>query len=185
MTQAAIYCRISKDREADGLGVERQRSDCEALAARLGWTVAENATFIDDDRSAYSGKPRLAYRALLAAIDSGAVGAVLAWHPDRLHRSPRELEGFIDLVVKRGTAVQTVTAGEYDLATSTGRMAARIVGAVARKESEGMSERLRRKMDELAAAGQPHAGGCRAFGYRRILGADGHPGRPVAFEIVP
>ncbi len=183
VTNAAIYCRISKDREADGLGVERQRRDCEALAGRLGWTVA--ATFTDDDRSAYSGKPRPAYRDLLAAIDSGTIGAVLAWHPDRLHRSPKELEGFIDLVERHGTAVQTVTAGAYDLTTPTGRMQARIVGNVARFESEHKSERLRRKMDELAAAGQPHVGGVRPFGYRRVTGPDGRPGRPVAYEIVP
>ena len=183
MTQAAIYARISKDREADGLGVERQRKDCTALASRLGWTVA--ATFTDDDRSAYSGKPRPAYRDLLAAIDSGTIGAVVAWHPDRLHRSPRELEGFIDLVERHGTAVQTVTAGAYDLTTPTGRMQARIVGNVARFESEHKSERLRRKMDELAAAGQPHCGGLRPFGLRRVLDAHGQPGRPVAYEIVP
>ena len=182
MTQAAIYARISKDAAHDGLGVERQRSDCEALAGRLGWTVA--ATFTDDDRSAYSGKPRPAYRDLLAAIDSGSVGAVLAWHPDRLHRSPKELEGFIDLVERHGTAVQTVTAGIFDLSTPSGRMQARIVGAVARHESEHKSERLRRKMDELVAAGQPHVGP-RPFGYRRTLGPDGHPARPVAYEVVP
>ena len=146
-----LHRRISKDREADGLGVERQRRDCEALAERLGWTVT--ATYTDDDFSAYSGKPRPAYRDLLAAIDSGTVGAVLAWHPARLHRSPRELEGFIDLVERHGTAVQTVTAGAYDLTSPTGRMQARIVGNVARFESEHKSERLRRKMDELADAG--------------------------------
>lgn len=178
MTNAAIYCRISKDREADGLGVERQRRDCEALAGRLGWTVA--ATYTDDDFSAYSGKPRPAYRDLLAAIEAGTVGAVLAWHPDRLHRSPKELESFIDLVERRGTAVQTVTAGAYDLTTPTGRMQARIVGNVARFESEHKSERLRRKMDELVAAGQPHVGGGRPFGYRRVI-----PARPVAYEVVP
>jgi DNA invertase Pin-like site-specific DNA recombinase len=176
MTQAAIYCRISKDAAHDGLGVERQRADCEALAGRLGWTVA--ATLIDDDRSAYSGKPRPAYRDLLAAVESGAVSAIVAWHPDRLHRSPRELESFIDLVERHGTAVQTVTAGLVDLSTPTGRMQARIVGNVARFESEHKSERIRRKMDELTDAGQPHVGGHRPFGYRRMVGA-------VAYEIVP
>jgi len=183
MTQAAIYCRISKDREAEGLGVERQRADCEALAARLGWAVA--GTFTDDDRSAYSGKPRPAYRDMLAAIEVGTVGAVLAWHPDRLHRSPRELEDFIDLIERHAAAVQTVTAGAYDLTTPTCRMQARIVGNVARFESEHRSERLRRKMDQLVADGQPHVGGTRPFGYRRVTGPDGRPTKPVAFDVVP
>ncbi|MHB1491318.1 MAG: recombinase family protein, partial [Cellulomonas sp.] len=60
---AVIYARISQDREGAGLGVERQRQDCQALADKLGWTVAE--TYIDDDASAYSGKPRPAYRRML------------------------------------------------------------------------------------------------------------------------
>jgi site-specific DNA recombinase len=58
--RAAIYCRISQDRAGAGLGVERQREDCAALADRLGWNVVE--TFTDNDLSAYSGKPRAGYR---------------------------------------------------------------------------------------------------------------------------
>jgi site-specific DNA recombinase len=37
---AAIYCRISDDREGTGLGVDRQEEDCRALAQRKGWKVA-------------------------------------------------------------------------------------------------------------------------------------------------
>jgi|GEM_PF-3528205 len=37
--RAAIYVRISKDKTGAGLGVARQRADCEALAASLGWSV--------------------------------------------------------------------------------------------------------------------------------------------------
>jgi site-specific DNA recombinase len=55
--RAAVYCRISDDRRGLGLGVARQRQDCTELARRNGWQVA--GTFIDNDVSAYSGKPRL------------------------------------------------------------------------------------------------------------------------------
>ena len=51
-----------------------------------------------------------------------------------------------------------------DLSTATGRMTARITGAVARHESEHKSERQRRKADELARKGLPLGGG-RPFGY--------------------
>jgi site-specific DNA recombinase len=37
--------------------VARQQQDCTELARRNGWQVA--GTFIDNDVSAYSGKPRL------------------------------------------------------------------------------------------------------------------------------
>ncbi len=50
----AAYARISSDREGDGLGVERQLEDCERLAERRGWQIAER--FVDDDVSAWSGK---------------------------------------------------------------------------------------------------------------------------------
>ncbi|MGL5441725.1 MAG: recombinase family protein [[Mycobacterium] stephanolepidis] len=92
---ALIYTRISKDRAGAGLGVDRQREDCQKLADSLGWTVVE--TFSDNDISAFSGKRRPAYEAMLAALDAGKAQAVIAWHTDRLHRKPMELEGFIEL----------------------------------------------------------------------------------------
>lgn len=48
-----------------------------------------------------------------------------------------------------------VSGGDYDLTTPDGRFAARIVGAVARKESEDRSRRVRRKHLELAERGKP------------------------------
>src|SRR5204862_8212841 len=87
--KAAIYCRISRDPGHDELGVRRQEQDCRALCGRLGWDVAH--LFTDDDRSAYSGRRRPAYEAMLQAVRDGVIGAVVAWHPDRLTRRPREL----------------------------------------------------------------------------------------------
>lgn len=160
---AAIYCRISQDLEGRGLGVERQRRDCEALAQKRGWNIV--GLFVDNDMSAYSSKPRPQYRSLLAAIESRSVEAVLCWHPDRLHRSPRDLEDFIDLIEMTGAAVATCTAGDIDLSSPDGRLMARIVGSVARKESEDKSRRLRRKHLELAELGKLSGGGRRPFGY--------------------
>ncbi|MCI0345339.1 MAG: recombinase family protein, partial [Chloroflexi bacterium] len=103
---------------------------------------------------------------MLAAVEADEVDAIVAWHPDRLHRSPKELERFIDLVEATRTKVRTVTAGTYDLTTPSGRMQARIVGATARYESEHKSERLRSKHRELAQAGKVAGGGTRPFGYK-------------------
>lgn len=36
-TRAAIYLRISQDRERDGLAIDRQRGDCITEAERRGW----------------------------------------------------------------------------------------------------------------------------------------------------
>lgn len=162
MLATAIYVRISEDRSGEGLGVVRQEADCRELISQRGWTV--HSVYSDNDISAYTGKPRPEYERMLRDISTGVVKAVVAWHPDRLHRSPRELEAFIDLVERHGVQIATVKGGTYDLTTASGRMTARIVGAVARHESEHKSERIRRKHEELAAAGKDVGAG-RPFGY--------------------
>lgn len=43
--KAAIYLRISLDREMDGLAIEHQREDCENLAKYRRWEVVE--TYVD------------------------------------------------------------------------------------------------------------------------------------------
>ncbi|MBV8540058.1 MAG: recombinase family protein [Pseudonocardiales bacterium] len=160
--RAAIYCRISLDRAGAGLGVARQQEDCRELAERLGWPVAD--VYVDNDVSAYSGKPRPAWQQLLAHVESGTVDAVLCWHVDRLTRSPRELEDVIDLADRHGLALATVT-GDIDLQSPTGRMVARLLGASARYESEHKGERQRRQIQQAAEAGHQVAGGRRPYGY--------------------
>lgn len=171
LRRAAIYARISRDAAGDELGVTRQRKDCEALVAKRGWGVVE--TFIDNDVSAFdSRKRRPEYQRLVDGMKANLFDVVVVWHPDRLHRSTRELEDFIDLIEATGTQIVTVTAGEYDLSTSEGRLVARMVGAVARKESEDKSRRLRRKHVEIAEQGR-WGGGTVTYGYVRKV--DGQP----------
>ena len=161
---AAVYARISSDPEGDRLGVSRQTEDCRALAERKGWPVAE--VYIDDDRSAYSGKPRPAYRQMLDAITAKVVDAVVVYNLDRLHRQPRELEAFFDVVDAAGLTALASVEGDVNLASHDGRFHARILGAMARKSSDDLSRRIRRKSEERALAGLPTGGGFRPFGYR-------------------
>jgi len=160
--RVVLYTRISKDREGAGLGVERQRADCLELAERLGWSVVGHHS--DNDLSAYTGKARPGYKALLADIDSGRADAVLVWHTDRLHRSPVELEAYIERCEKQGVMTQTVKAGAVDLATPSGRMVARQFGNLARYEVEHMIERQQRAKLQAAMDGR-WRGGRRPFGY--------------------
>ena len=167
-TRAVIYCRISQDREGAGLGVDRQRVDCERLARKLGWRVV--AVYTDNDVSAYSGRARPGYKALLDDLENGRADAVLAWHTDRLHRSPTELEDYVDVCERRKVVTQTVKAGELDLTTPSGRAVARTLGAWARFEVEHKSERTRRAQRQAAEAGR-WLGGRPPFGWD--LRADG------------
>jgi DNA invertase Pin-like site-specific DNA recombinase len=163
----AIYARISDDREGASLGVERQVADCQQLAARKGWTVGE--VYIDNDVSAYSGKLRPEYRRMLDDIKQGRRDGVIVYDLDRLHRRPKELEEFFETTNAAGVYQLASVAGDVDLAKPDGQFHARIMGAVAAKESADKSRRLKRKHEELAAAGKPSGGGIRPYGYTHDL----------------
>lgn len=173
MDTTALYVRISRDTEGEGLGVARQLADCRALAEQRGWDVIPEP-YTDNDVSAYSGKPRPAYLRLLEDVRAGRVRRIVAWHPDRLHRSPLEFEGFLDLVQDTGCQVETVRSGAVDLSTPSGRLNARVLGDFARYESEHKSDRVRAKLQQNAEAGKHH-GGSRPYGWqedRRTLDED-------------
>jgi len=170
-TRAAVYARISQDRDGNQLGVTRQREDCQAYAARRGWTVTE--VYIDNDVSASSGKRRPAYSRMLVDVEAGKLDAVVVWALDRLHRRPIELERFIDLADRHRLALGSV-GGDVDLSTSGGKLHARIMGDVARHEIDSKSERQARATQQAAQDGRP-GGGPRPFGYR----ADGIEVDPV------
>src|SRR5919109_1505748 len=161
--RAGVYARISHDRIGDELGVRRQLADCEKLARSRGFTITDR--YVDNDVSAYAGRRRPEYERMLADLSAGRIGAVVAWHPDRIYRHPRDLEAFVETIEQAGAAVLTVQAGELDLSTASGRMVARMLGAAARYESEHKAERQRRKHRELAEAGKPVGGGDRPFGF--------------------
>ncbi|HEV8425302.1 MAG TPA: recombinase family protein, partial [Actinomycetes bacterium] len=164
---AGIYARISYVRREDGtqerLGVERQVPPCRELASRKGWTVVE-PVYEDNDLSAFSGKRRPGYEQLLADAKAGRINVIVAWHADRLTRQPIENEGLIQLAERHGIQLATVT-GEHDLATPSGRLHFRMLGSIARYESEHRAERLRLKFQEQARAGRPNGGGVRPFGF--------------------
>jgi DNA invertase Pin-like site-specific DNA recombinase len=178
-----VYVRISDDREGAGLGVARQEADCRALAGRLGLSVGE--VYVDNDLSASTGRRRPSYRRLVEDVRAGRWSAVLVWHSDRLHRSPVELEEWIDAAEQGACVVQTVRAGKIDLSTPTGRMVARIVGATARFEVEHKADRQRRKAAELALAGAWSGGRSRPYGYRKVVYLDGKGRSRTRLEIDP
>lgn len=175
---AALYARISSDPEGLRLGVDRQRADCRALAERLGWTIADE--YVDNDVSAFARKARPEYRRMCGDIRGRRIDAVLVYNQDRLHRQPRELEAFLDLCQAVSLTALASVEGDINLASSDGRMVARMLAAMASKSSEDTSRRIKRKNLELAQAGRPGGGGSRPFGYQ----ADRVTIRPDEAEVV-
>jgi site-specific DNA recombinase len=162
--RAAIYCRISRDAEQEGLGVKRQEEDCRALAERRGFTVV--AVHVDNDLSAsrFGKKERPEYKALMEAVAAGRVDVILAYDDSRITRRWQEKQAFIEAVIAGGAQVITVASGEDDLTTADGLMMARIRATVSANASDKTSERLRRKFLEDAQQGKVNKG-TRPFGW--------------------
>ena len=174
----AIYARISQDRAGAGVKVEDQIADCRKLADRLGLVVADEHIYSDNDLTAHRGKKRRpGYLALLAALRADQISAVLVTHADRLHRSVKELETYIDACGEVPT--YQVMAGPLDLATASGKRNARLAAVIAEGEIDQAIERMRAARRHKAERGE-WTGNKRPYGFE----ADGVTVRPAEREAV-
>jgi site-specific DNA recombinase len=164
-SRIALYTRISSDPDDAKVGVERQEVAARALCEQEGWT--DVTVFRDNNHSAWSGKSRPRYLAMLDAIKQNKINIVVAWHQDRLHRRMDESLAFGELARKHGVRVITVMGGEDDLRTARGRFNANNTSAAAAYESDRISERVKAGLADRAAAGKVHTGGAQPYGWRK------------------
>lgn len=165
-------------------GVTRQLDDCLALVDRLDLEVV--ARYEDNDVSAYTGRRRPDFELMLSAMGRGEFDTLVVWHPDRLTRSVKDLERVIDAADARGVCIRSVTGGDVDLSNATGKMLARIVGSVARQESEHKAERQRTANMKRAAEGD-WSSTRRCFGYAldgQVLEAEAQWIRQAAADVL-
>jgi DNA invertase Pin-like site-specific DNA recombinase len=168
MTTCLVYARISKDAAGDAHGVANQLADLEKRAAGRGWEVTHRLSDNDigvtrrDARSA--GKFRPGYAEALRLVDAGAVDVVLCWRWDRFIREPLDLEFLIPRFDRAGVRFAEAD-GVIDLGTDSGRLAARILVAVAKAEQDRKSERQKLANEAAAVAGKRRTATPRPFGY--------------------
>ncbi len=160
--RAALYARISLDLK-DGAGVARQLDKCRDLARLKGYEVVDE--FVDNGRSAYTGKERPAYNLLCAGIAEGRFDRVLTWHVDRLSRRTVDTLELLTLLKHAGVKVEAVQGNGLDPSSSDGELLATILAAISSAESRHKGERVRAAQEAAARAGKPRRGGARTFGY--------------------
>lgn len=161
--RAAIYERISDDREGRELGVDRQDKDCRALAAREGLAVVQVYRDNDQSASTKASKPRKQFNQMIRDARDGKFGVIISYTSSRLTRKPRENEDLIDLAIKYGIRFAYVRSPEWNLNTADGREYARMAAARDAAEAERVSERVVREVLARAERQEFH-GGPRPFG---------------------
>jgi DNA invertase Pin-like site-specific DNA recombinase len=161
---AAIYCRISHVNDDDQTGVDRQERICRDVAVRLGVTVDEDHVFVDNNRSAWRrNRKRPGWDAMLDGMRDQKFNHVIAYHPDRLMRQPRDLEELLQIADDRRITLHG-QANQRNLSDPNDRFILRIEVAHACRSSDDTSRRLKDEIQDRAKAGKPHTG-VRRYGY--------------------
>ncbi len=160
--RAAVYCRISSDREDHRKGIADQEKDCRELCEAERWEIV--GPYIDNDASAADpNKRREQYERLVRDMERDAFDVIVVSATDRLWRQPLEQEEFIRTCERLGMTRVTSLRRDYDLSTDDVDML-RIEGVFAAGEVRRTQRRIKRRMLQKAEAGEFH-GGPRPFGY--------------------
>src|SRR5262249_36805304 len=164
--RAGVYCRLSEARTGDTTKVDDQERICRDLGGKLGWPVAE--VYVDNNRSAWQrNRKRKDWERMLADVDRGHINALLIYHGDRLIRQPFDLELLLNLAEDKGGRRSSPTGGR-DLSNADDRFILRIEAAMACRESDNTSRRMKMGNQRRRRAGISNSGGQggRLFGFR-------------------
>jgi site-specific DNA recombinase len=168
-TSAAIYARVSSDRQREQETITSQTAALKAYADEQGYVVPPDWVFEDDG---YSGttlvRPGLeAVRDLAAA---GHIAAVLAYAPDRLSRKYAYQILLTEEFARRGVSVVYLNA----LPTNTPEehLLVQVQGMIAEYERAQLLERTRRGKRHKARQGCVNVMSAAPYGYRYVKKTD-------------
>nr|WP_192962717.1 recombinase family protein [Nocardia sp. C-14-1] len=149
---AVAYLRVSTDEQAkSGAGVEVQRRDIEAAAAREGWTIT--AWYSDEGVSGGKGpaeRPGLA--AALADITEGRAERMIVQKVDRLSRKFKDAVMLMEAAITEGWPIYVV-AQSASTETQHGRFLLRLFANLAEDERDTIRQRTRDALAAKKAAG--------------------------------
>jgi site-specific DNA recombinase len=168
--RAALYVRVSTDRQQQAQTIEQQVAQLRAwVAAHQGWTVAEEHVFRDDGHSgARLDRPGL--DALRDHAARAAFDAVLVCAPDRLARNFVHQMVVMEELERRGVRVVFCDRPLRD--DPHEQLVTQIRGAVAEYERTLIADRMRRGRQARLRSGQLLPWTRAPYGYRL------HPQRP-------
>jgi site-specific DNA recombinase len=179
MKTAAIYARVSSDRQKEEQTIASQTSALRAYAAAHAYLVPEGYVFEDEGWSgATLVRPGLERLRDLAA--QGHIESVLVYSPDRLTRKYAYQVLVLDEFARHGVEIVFLQGPRAE--TPEDVLLLQFQGMIAEYEKAQISERTRRGKRYRAQAGVVNALTGAPFGYRYVRKAEGASARYEVFD---
>ena len=175
---AAIYARVSSDRQKESGSIASQTAALQACAQQREYLVPPEWVFEDDGFSgARLDRPGLEAVRDLAA--EGRIDAVLVLSPDRLSRKYAYQVLLLEEFARCGVACEFVESPPAE--TPQERLLVQVQGMIAEYERALIAERSRRGKRHKARNGSPSVLSGAPYGYRYVKRGEGVEAR---YEIV-
>ncbi len=174
-TPAALYARVSSDRQDVDLSVAAQLRALRDYAEKNGYVIARE--YIDEaEGGRIADRPQ--FRKMLdeASKTEAPFREILVWKFSRFTRKREHAVAFKSMLRKRGIRVTSITEHADD--TPTDKLMEAIIESVDEFYSENLTQEVLRGMREAVSRGfwvSSHA----PFGYNRVMVQDGPKKRPT------
>ena len=171
---AALYARVSSERQDVDLSVAAQLRALRDYAQRNGYLVARE--YVDEAESGrIADRPQFSRMLDEASKPEAPFKEILVWKFSRFTRKREHAVAFKSMLRRRGVRVVSITEQADD--TPTGKLLEAIIESVDEFYSENLAQEVVRGMREAATRGfwmTTYA----PYGYRRVYVQDGIKKRP-------
>ena len=180
LTPAALYARVSSDRQDVDLSVSAQLRALKDYARANGYSVARE--YVDEAESGrVANRPQFREMIEKGSKPKAPFEVILVWKFSRFTRKREHAVAFKSMLRRKGIRVVSITEQAED--NATGRLLEGIIESVDEFYSENLAQEVVRGMREAASRGFFLASNA-PFGYKRVKVNDGGKERPT-LEIDP
>ena len=180
LTPAALYARVSSDRQDVDLSVSAQLRALKDYARANGYSVARE--YVDEAESGrVADRPQFRGMIEEGSQPKAPFEVILVWKFSRFTRKREHAVAFKSLLRRKGVRVVSITEHADD--SPTGKLMEAIIESVDEFYSENLAQDVVRGMRESASRGFFLASNA-PFGYKRVKVSDGVKERPT-LEVDP
>ena len=175
LTPAALYARVSSDRQDVDLSVSAQLRALRDYAKANGYSVARE--YVDEAESGrVADRPEFRKMIEEGSQPNSPFREILVWKFSRFTRKREHAVAFKSMLRRKGVRVVSITEHADD--SPTGKLMEAIIESVDEFYSENLAQEVVRGMREAASRGF-FLGSKAPFGYTRVKISDGAKERPT------